>query len=412
MADPQRGDEASAASGDSARVLRNSRFPQRVGFVELLFDVVFVFAFTRLSDRLTRDLTWRGFYAVVVLLLAIWWVWYRMAWTTNRYDPDRTVIQLMVIVTTLGTLLLAAALPLAFRGRGHGAVFGSVYVALQVLRHAWLVLLGGNRYAQLVSVRILFWATLSAPLWIAGTFLSFDGRLVLWTVAVAMDYAGGMLDFPTPRLGRAGLRGQRVAVEHLVERYRQVLIIAFGETILLSGIQFSPYGFERNRTAALVVSFTITVLLWQIYFYRAGALLPDAIASSRVPAAVGEVASYIHLTMAAGIILSAVGDSLVINHPFGHTTPAWFLVIAGGAALFLLGRAMLDYVAFSRVSRSRPAGVVLLAALSPLMLRLPPIGVAAATAAVLAAVAIANLVSWRVHPRPTMPPAPSGDLSS
>jgi low temperature requirement protein LtrA len=395
-----------AAPEDSAGVLRNSRFPQRVGFVELLFDVVFVFAFTRLSDRLAGDLTWRGFLAALVLLLAIWWVWYRMAWTTNRYDPNRPVIQLMVIVTTLGSLLLAAALPAAFRGRG--LVFASVYVALQVVRHAWLVLLAGNRRAQLVSVRILFWATLSAPLWIGGVFLNFNARLVLRSMAVAVDYAGGMLDFPTPGLGRAGLRGQRVAVEHLVERYRQVIIIAFGEAILLSGIQFSPYGFQRDRTAALIVSFTITVLLWQIYFYRAGALLPHAIASSRVPAAVGEFASYTHLAMAAGITLIAVGDRIVITHPTGTSAPAWILVIAGGATLFLAGRALLDYLAFSRVSWSRPAGVAILAAAIPLMLRLPPIGVATVTAAVLAGIAIANIVAWRLYPRPTLSPAPSG----
>ena len=134
--------------------LRSERNSHQVGFVELLFDVVFVFAFTRLSQRLSQDLTWHGFYAAVVLLLAMWWVWYRMAWTTNRYDPNRPVIQLMVIATMLGSLLMAAALSEAFRGRG--LVFASIYVAIQVLCHLWLVLLGGHRQAQLVSARILF----------------------------------------------------------------------------------------------------------------------------------------------------------------------------------------------------------------------------------------------------------------
>ena len=57
----------------------------------------------------------------------------------------------------------------------------------------------------------------------------------------------------------------------------------------------------------------------------------------------------------------------------------------------MTARAMLDYVAFSRFSWSRPAGIALPAALIPLMLRLPPVGVAAVTASVLAAVAIANV---------------------
>ncbi|MEU8262701.1 low temperature requirement protein A [Micromonospora sp. NPDC048999] len=72
--------------------------PSRAGFVELLFDVVLVFAFTRLSDRLVEQLNWCGFYSAMVLTLALWWLWYRMAWTANRYDPTRPMIQVMVIV--------------------------------------------------------------------------------------------------------------------------------------------------------------------------------------------------------------------------------------------------------------------------------------------------------------------------
>jgi low temperature requirement protein LtrA len=128
---------------------------QQVGFIELLFDVVFVFAFTQLAQRLANDLSWYGLYRALVLLLAVWWVWYRMVWTTNRYDPDRPAIQLMVLTTMLASLLMSAALPAAFRRHDLGMVFGWIYVAVQTLRHAGLVLLGGSRHAQLVSVRVL-----------------------------------------------------------------------------------------------------------------------------------------------------------------------------------------------------------------------------------------------------------------
>ncbi|HEX5596834.1 MAG TPA: low temperature requirement protein A [Micromonosporaceae bacterium] len=387
-----------------AQSARGQPHPEQPGFVELLFDVVFVFAFTRFSERLVEQLTWFNFYATMVLLLAMWWVWYRMAWTTNRYDPQRPVIKLMVIATMLASLLMAAALPNALREYDRGLVFASIYVAVQTLRHLWLVLLGGDRTAQLVSLRIFFWALISAVSWIAGIFSQGGARLAWWSVAVALDYAGGLLDFPTPRLGRAGLRSQTVGGEHLTERYRQLLIIALGETILVSGIQFSPYAFEGDRTAALIISFVITVLLWQIYFYRAGELLPTAIAVSRAPARVGELASYAHLIMVAGVSLSAVGAKLTIAHPFGKTTTAWVVVILGGPALFLVGRALLDFTAFSHVSWSRPIGLLLLAALLPAVLRLPLVLVAVVAAAVLAGIAVANLISWRIFPSVPGPP--------
>jgi low temperature requirement protein LtrA len=396
-------------ANEPARVLRDPLQSQRVDFIELIFDVVFVFAFTELSQRLYGDVSWYGLYRAMVLLLAMWWIWYRLAWTTNRYNPHRPAIRLMIIFTMLATLLMSTALPHTFVNRRLGVVFGTTYVAVEVGRHLWLVLLGGDRHAQLVSVRVLFWATLSAPLWIAGGFSPALPRVVVWTVAVAIDYAGGMLDFPTPRLGRAGLRSQHVAGAHLVERYQQVLIIAFGETILSAGIEFTPYAFQPVRTATLVVSFTLTLLLVRIYIYRAGELLPEAIATTKAPAYIGELASYAHLTMAAGIIVNAVGDKVVIAHPLARTTLAWNLVIIGGAALFLVGRAALDYSTFSRVSRTRPVGIVLLGAAVPATLHLQVIGVAAITAAVLASIAAGNWVAWLRSPRaPLAPQAPAG----
>jgi low temperature requirement protein LtrA len=393
-----------ATADEPARVLRDPLQSQRVDFFELIFDVVFVFAFTELSQRLYNGLTWYGFYRALVLLLAMWWIWYRLAWTTNRYNPTQPAIRLMVLATMLATLLMSTTLPHTFVNHQLGVVFGSTYVAVEVGRHLWLVLLGGNRHAQLVSVRVLFWAALSAPLWIAGVFSPAVPRLALWSVAVAVDYAGGMLDFPTPRLGRAGLRGQRVAGAHLVERYQQVLIIAFGETILSSGIEFAPYAFQGGRTAALVVSFAITLLLVRIYIFRAGAMLPQAIAATKAPAYIGELASYAHLTMAAGIIVNAVGDKVVIAHPLVRVDLAGRLVIIGGSALFLVGRAALDYATFSRVSRTRPVGIILLAAAVPATAHLQAVGVAAVTAAVLASIATGNWVSWLRNPREPLPP--------
>jgi low temperature requirement protein LtrA len=399
-----------ATASEPTGVLRSPGQSQRVGFTELLFDVVFVFAFTQLAERLDNDLSWFGLYKGLVLLLAVWWIWYRMVWTTNRYDPDRPAIQLMVVVSMLASLFMSAALPHAFGRHDLGLVFGWIYVAAQTLRHIWLILLGGNRPAQLVSLRVLFWATLSAPLWIAGIYApTVTARLTLWTAAVVLDYTGGILDFPTPRLGRAGLRGQKIAGEHIIERYRQVLVIAFGETILISGIQFTPYAFQRDHTAALLLSFTITVLLARIYIFRAGALLPQAIAATNAPAYIGELGSYAHMTMAAGVILLAVGDKTLIADPLGHPDTATTLVITGGAALFLVGRAALDYATFSRMSRTRPAAVAVLAATAPAAMHLPPMGVSAVTATVLLGLAITNWIAWRRNPRtPLPPPAPSG----
>ena len=146
------------------------------------------------------------------------------------------------------------------------------------------------------------------------------------------------------------------------------------------------------------------VLLWQIYFYRAGGMLGQAIASATAPPTVSELAWYAHLLMVAGIGLSAVGNRHVVVQPLEHTNPAHVLIIFGGPTLFLLGRGILDYAAFSHVSWSRPAGVVALAALVPAALRLPSVATAGLAAAVLVGIATSNVLSWRLFPRTLSPP--------
>jgi low temperature requirement protein LtrA len=265
--------QAPVATRDPAALIRDHRAPQQVGYVELFLDVVYVFVLTRLTAVLVDDLSWRGAYHLLLLFLAVWWVWYRMAWTTNRYNPARPAIQLMIIYVMLGSLLLATAVARAFTE--WGLIFASVYVAITVVRYVWLLLLGGGPTERKLSVSVLFWAFLSAGPWLIGGFQHGWMRAAWWSLALFLDYLGGTLNFPTPLVGRGAQRRHGLAEGHLTDRFRQFLIIALGETALVIGREYRPYGFQRFHTIGVLIAFAIMVLLWQIYFYRAGAMLRD-----------------------------------------------------------------------------------------------------------------------------------------
>jgi low temperature requirement protein LtrA len=49
--------------------------PQGVAFVELFFDLVFVFAVTQLTAKTAHDLTPGGVLRSVLLGWLIWWAW-------------------------------------------------------------------------------------------------------------------------------------------------------------------------------------------------------------------------------------------------------------------------------------------------------------------------------------------------
>ncbi|TDC39766.1 low temperature requirement protein A [Micromonospora sp. 15K316] len=389
---------------NAAELVRKAGDPQRATFLELFFDLVFVLALTQLSRGLTEDLGWSGAFRTLVLLGAMWWIWSSTAWLTDRTDPQRPLIQTLVIATMVGGLVMAAAVPEAYGDTG--LIFAGAYVAIQLGRGLVLIVFLRGHELQRIGVRGLFWYGLSALPWIAGALVDGTVRGALWALAVVLDHTAGKIGFPTPGAGRTPSQDLVISGEHLAERYQQFFIIALGDMILVTGLALGGSGFASGAVTAFAVSIATTVLLWRIYIYRAGQVLAEAIAVSADPVRLAGSASYAHLGMVAGVVAAAVGAELVIADPFGHTPPAWIAVILGGPALYVAGRARFEHAVFGRVSRSRPIGVLALAALTPAMLPLPPVVVAAAAALVLAGIAISDAA--RARRRPSEPPSPPG----
>jgi low temperature requirement protein LtrA len=376
--------------------------------LELFFDLVYVFAFTRIVNELVLDYT-NGHIAktfttslsenseTLLLFLAIWWIWTQTAWTTARFDPLHPAIQFVVVATMLGSLFLAVAISGALGKTG--LLFASTYVATQVGRTLFFVLTMRDHDLRRVNMLALVWFSASAVPWLTGALAPEElTRNLLWLLALAIDYLGGTLGWPVPRLGRSHVSPWAIAGEYLAERYWLLVIVALGETILATGTTLLDGPIVADRMTALVLSFATTVLLWRIYFYRAGQILGEAIAASADPGRLGRSAELSHLLMALGIVATSAGSELVLKDPSGHAKPAWVAAMLGGPALYLAGRSVFEHVAFARVSRPRPIGILVLAAIAPVMVGLPPLGVAAAAAAVLFAVAAADAIRAYGYP--------------
>jgi low temperature requirement protein LtrA len=385
----------------TAKLLRRQEEP-RAAFLELFFDLVYVFALAQLSQTLLERLSWSHAFQTLVLLLALWWVWIRTVAVTDMFDPRRPEIQLLVLAIMFGTLVMAAAGPEAYGERG--LYFAGTYVAIQLGGHAAAALMLRGHEALRYILRLLFWFGMSTPPWIAGAFASGWGRVALWTLAVSVDYAGPALRWLTPRLGRVRLAELPLSGAHLAERYQQFFIVALGELVLVTGLTLARSGFQADRIAAVVIAFATEALMWRLYIHRAGGVLPEAIAASPDPIRVVRSANYSHLVMVAGIVTTAVGKEYIISHPFEDTQPAWIAVILSGPVLFMAGRSMFEHTVFDRVARRRLIAILVLAAISPAMILVPPLVVGLAPTLVLAAVALSDAISS--SGRPPEPPSP------
>jgi low temperature requirement protein LtrA len=384
----------------SAKIpIRPPEAPRRATFLELAFDLALVAALFQLSRYLVQHLHWSGAVQTAVMLLTVWRIWIVTTWITDRLDPQRKGVQLIVIVTLTGTLILAAAMPEAF-GK-YGLIFAGTYVVMHGGRHVFLTLVLRGRQ-QRVALAALVWAGVSAVPWIAGALTHGTLRVALWACAIVLDYVVHALDFPLPRAGRKADWEPPVAAEHVAERYEQVFIIALGELILVSTLTLGDAGFAPERTAAFLLSIATAALLARIYIYRAKELLHAAIEAIADPNRISRRAGQTFLFMMAGIVVTAVGAELVIAQPSSRTGLALAIAILGGPALYLAGRAAFEYLVYPRVSWTLTIALLVLAALTPLALHLPPLLAATAAAVLLAGVAVVNPARSR-QAQPTPP---------
>lgn len=325
---------------------RLARRHAEVGPVELFFDLVYVFAIMQLSHLMIEHLDWVGAAQTVVVFAAIWWGWNYTAWAMNWLDPARTSVQLFNGVLMLAALGMSAAIPAAF---GDGAwLFVGCYLFMAVLRP--VVMIAAYRATRLAANyrMLLAWSLAAGVLWVLGAALPPTWRLVVWALAVVVDYAAPAAGYRVPGLGSAPMATWNTDAEHLAERNRLVFIIALGESIILMGGAIVDAG---ALTPALglsaVIGFASLFVLWWNYFAVAG---PDT-GGDGSTGALRSAYAYAHGLMVLGAILVAVSIELRLSHP--HLTPAVVVVTVAGPIVYLVGNVLFLRSRFGRLARSR-----------------------------------------------------------
>ena len=342
--------------------------------------------------------------------MAVWWVWIYTSWVTNWLDPETTPVRLMLFVLMLAGLLLSTSLPQAFEARGWS--FAGAYVTMQIGRSLFTLWAlarhdaGNFRNFQ----RITVWLCLSALFWIAGACVADSARLLLWTVALLIEYVSPAVGFWTPGFGRSTTTDWNVEGGHLAERCGLFVIIALGESIVVSGAKFAELPWTAPTLAAFIVALIGTVAMWWIYFTIGAERASARIMSSADPGRLARLAyTYLHIVLIAGIIVSAVGDELLLSHPLGHAEPSTIAVLLGGPALYLIGNILFKRATASRMVLSHFAGLGLLALLLVGSAAMPPLLLGAASSLVL--VIVAAWETWSLQLQPAVDkggdPAPS-----
>jgi low temperature requirement protein LtrA len=345
--------------------------------LELFFDLVFVLAFTQCTALIVEHPTWEGVLQGLFVLALLWWSWAGYAWLTSVIDPEEGPVRFAMFGAMAGLLIAAFAVPEAFGDRA--LAFAIAYGVVR-FAHLWLFVLASeddtNLRASVTSLAVS--STIGIGLLVTASFLDGTAQLACWAIAILIDFGGPAL---------FGVAGWKLAPAHFAERHGLIVILALGESIVVLGV-----GAHLDLSAGLIVAAILGVALasamWWAYF-DVVAIVTEERLTGKTPGReqnsfARDSYSYLHLPMAAGIILVAVGlENTLAHHDEPLSTIAAF-ALQGGVALYLLAHVALRLRGARTLNAHRLVIAILLIAAVPAGRELPAIWT----------LAVVNVVIW------------------
>jgi low temperature requirement protein LtrA len=304
--------------------------PQGVTFVELFFDLVFVFAVTQITAGTAHDLTPAGVLRSILVGWLIWWAWTQFTWTLNPADTTHGSVRVLTLTATAAAFVMAASVPRAFTDEA--IWFALPYLAVRLLGLGLQVRVEMEREGADHGA-VYRWAGASLvglALVLVGALVDPGLRTVVWLAAIGADFAAATI------AGRAATWDLNPA--HLAERHGLFVIIALGESLIVAGAAVSAAELTPGLVTAVGASIVVACLLWWTYFGWLKEALEHRFAMAD-PRGLGPLArdafSFAHFPLIGGIVGFAVAVEETVVHPDDPMTGPVLAALGVGVALFV-----------------------------------------------------------------------------
>ncbi|CAG6394600.1 low temperature requirement protein A [Streptomyces cocklensis] len=327
---------------------------KRVSWVELFYDLVLVFAITKVTHELADDVTWFGLLDAWVVFTPFWWSWVGAGILSNLTDLDHPKRRLRLFGMILITSMMTIAVPMALDG--DGLLFAVLYLLLRLLLLWWAIDGFGAMRLNPFSISALF----TAPMLVATSLMSTPHQRIAWTALMTVELS-------TTWLLRKRLSHIKVDVAHLPERFGLVVILALGMA-LADSAESIPNRFTTWHAAALVSCFLLVAGMWWIYFdFTHGAISHRLRTEHDHSRVVRELLAYGHYALFACICAVAVGIRLILADPRSRAEPPSAVLLCAGTGLYMgafvwsrwgLPRS-LSWIRFAGAAAIVPTGLVL-----------------------------------------------------
>lgn len=320
------------------RLIRDG-LSHRVTFLELFFDLVFVYGLSQVTAFLANEPTPAGFAKGLLLLGLLWWAWVAYSWLGTSVRLTDGWVRLAMFAAVGMVMIVALSMPYWYDpepGFSAALVAASAYVGVRAL-HVVLYYLGakGDAGVRAAVQRLSMTVAIAAVLLIGGALVGGVTQVVLVAVALAIDLVG-------PFLGRG--EGWTLAPAHFVERHQLIVIIALGESIVAVGVGAAGLGVSAALLITAMLAVSLSCVLWLTYFDRTAEQIEHALLErsglSQITTA-RDAFSYLHFGLVAGLVLIALAmkSALPYSVQYGinyHFAGYAAVSLGAGFALFLL----------------------------------------------------------------------------
>ena len=305
---------------------------KRTGYLELFFDLVFIFAVTQLVTMLHEDHSLGGWERAMLMAWLVWWAWSQFTWAGNAIDLDRRPTRVAILGVTALTLLFAAAMPDAFTVHG-GLRFAVPYTLVRLggLALYWLGVRSDE--IQRSALRTYLPVAVVSPLVVlVGGACPPGARPWVWLVAVGIDITSAL----------AAGRGEfGVAPGHFAERHALMVIIALGESIVGVGATVAGLDLTAVLLVTTVAAFVIVASQWWGYFDWVQEAAERRLTTEPDLRKRGHLArdlfTFGHFPIVLGSVVFALGVEEAVAHPTEPLGATGLVAVGGGLVLFLVG---------------------------------------------------------------------------
>lgn len=347
-------------------------------WLELFFDLVFVFAIAELAHLLHSDASWAGIVGFAALFIPVWWLWIDFSYYADQFDVNTGPYRLVMFGVMFGMVVMALTIHDALQDGS--ANFAAAYAALRLViiglyMQAWRFV----PQSRELSTRYILSFSAAFCLWLLSIVTPTPVRFWLWAIALCIEISNGPITYLT-------IRNVPKQASHMDERFGLFVIIVLGEAIIAVATGVSETAWQWQNVLTATGGFVTAVSLWWMYFERADeSTINQALRGGKGALLKSYIYGYSHVLAFMGIVATGVGIQFAIEAASGAVFAVEVrTVLCGGIAIFLMGVTALQWSS----PRSLPKRVILMRSLLALFsLTLIPLG------ALLSPVTIVGLLS-------------------